>query len=489
MDRIKIGSRREVCWDEYLIDQAQDVRVQMHHPEFRNVVLDCNAPWEGNRCGYFVLLNDQGQFRLYYRGLNYDIDQDAKPIKHFPATMCYAESSDGKSFQRVPVRKIPFWGTTDNNILLNTIRDNMFFFKDTNPDCASEALYKGLAEDKQALWLYESADGVNFEKKRMLINDGAYDSMNVAFWDAISEQYFLFYRGIHGAGTEGGKWTAQQGSARHTSSVRDVRVRTSKDFVTWSEPQMIRFDPARDDLELYTNQVQPYYRAKHMFIGFPTRYTDRYKDTQNFAYLPDKEHRGRLIRAEGRTGTAMTDAAVMTSRDGLYFRRTEEAFLTPGIERDWNWYYGDCYFAYGMAETDGDRPGSPREISMYAGGDYGVNSVKLCRYAIRLDGFFSWRCDYQPGTVVTKPLIFDGGILSINFATSALGYIRIRLLSEDGTPIDGFDSGRLFGDSVDRPVDFQGDLAILAEKPVRMEITMSDADLYSFRFTPKVNLC
>ena len=241
MGAINIGSRREVCWDEYLIDQADGVRAQMHRPEFRNVVLDCNAPWEGNECGYFVLLNDQEQFRLYYRGMNYDIDQDARPIKYAHATICYAESRDGKTFRRVPVHKVPFWGTADNNIILNTIRDNIYFFKDTNPNCAPEALYKGLGEADQALWLYESADGVNFEKKRVLADDGAYDSMNVAFWDENTEQYFLFYRGVHGVGTADGKWTAQQGGVRHHDDiVRDVRVRTSKDFVTCTQ---IKFNP------------------------------------------------------------------------------------------------------------------------------------------------------------------------------------------------------------------------------------------------------
>ena len=103
MDIINIGSRREVCWDEYLIDQAEDVREQMHRPEFRDVVLDCNAPWEGNNCGYFVLLNDQEQFRLYYNGYNYGVDLDAKPIRG-KVRICYAESRDGKTFRRVPVR-------------------------------------------------------------------------------------------------------------------------------------------------------------------------------------------------------------------------------------------------------------------------------------------------------------------------------------------------------------------------------------------------
>ena len=492
METINIGSRREVCWDEHLMDQAQGVRVQMHRPEYRGVALICDAPWEGNSCGYFVLVNDRGLFRLYFGSQVRGIDPNAKMIRG-QMFVCYAESRDGKTFHHVPLRNIPLWGRTDNGIVLDSIRDNFYVFKDANPDCPPEALYKGLSgEGNQKLWLYESADGVKFERKRVLVDDGAYDSMNVAFWDEVTEQYFVFYRGVHGEGTVNGKWTLTQARARHNKVVRDVRVRTSKDFVNWSEPQRIIFDPERDDLELYVNQVQPYYRAKHMFIGFPVRYLDRYEDAQNFAYLPDKKHRDLMIRAEGRTGTAMTDAVVMTSRDGLHFRRTEEAFLTPGIERYRNWYYGDCYFAYGMAETDSERPGSPREISMYVREGRGYlpwEPFKLHRHAIRLDGFLSWRCDYQPGTVVTKPLIFDGDLLSINFATSALGHVRIRLLSGDGTPIEGFDSGKLFGDSVDRPVDFQGSLSTLAGKPVRMEISMSDADLYSFRFTPEVNFC
>ena len=493
MDIINIGSRREVCWDEHLIDQIQGVRVQMHRPEYRGVALVCDTSWEGNACGYFVLLNDRGKFRLYYGSNTRGIDQNGKVFTASrQQSVCYAESCDGKTFRQVPVNRVPFWGRTDNSII-HTIRDNFYVFKDTNPDCPPEALYKGLSgEGDQKLWLYESADGVNFERKGVLVDDGAYDSMNVAFWDEVTEQYFVFYRGVHGEGTVNGKWTMEQARARHNDVVRDIRVRTSKDFVNWSEPQMIIYDPERDDVELYVNQVQPYYRAKHMFIGFPTRYMDRYEDAQNFAYLPDKAHLDLMIRAAGRIGTAMTDAVVMTSRDGLHFRRTEEAFLPPGIEREHNWRYGDCYFAYGMAETDGDRPGSPREISMYVQESRGFvpgESARLCRYALRLDGFLSWRCDYQPGTVVTKPLIFDGDLLSINFATSALGHVRIRLLTAGGTPIDGFDSGKLFGDSVDRPVDFQGSLSALAGKPVRLEISMSDADLYSFRFTPKVNFC
>lgn len=483
MEALKIGTRREVCWDEALMAKAEGVHVQMHRPEFRNVAMVCDAPWEGNCSGYFTLIPDEGQFRLYYRGSNLPVDNDGVVPPRHKAFMCYAESKDGKTFTRPNTEVIPFWGRKENNIILDSIRDNMYFFRDTNPDCPADARYKGLAEAEDALFYYKSADGVHFEKVRLLADDGAYDSMNIAFWDDETQQYFFFYRGLHGVGAPDGKWVHTEERAMHTTVIRDVRVRTSKDFLNWSEPQMIRFAPDQEDTELYTNQVQKYYRAKHMFVGFPARYVDRYEDAQNFPQLPNWELRRKLIRNWGRSGTAMTDAIIMTSRDGYDFRRTDEAFLTPGIERDSNWYYGDGYFCYGMAETTSEIPGAPNEISMYLGFDYRVNGVKLCRYAVRLDGFFSWHCDFTPGQVVTKPILFAGDELSMNFATSAAGYVRIRLLDTDGTPLEGYDSGRLFGDSVDRKVVFEAPLSKLAGKPVCMEVSMRDAELYAFQFT------
>jgi homogentisate 1,2-dioxygenase len=72
--------------------------------------------------------------------------------------------------------------------------------------------------------------------------------------------------------------------------------------------------------------------------------------------------------------------------------------------------------------------------------------------------------------------------LEINFKTSALGGVRIEILDEAGAPMEGYDSGRLFGNSLSRPVDFDAPLSALAGKAVRLRITLTDADLYSFRF-------
>ena len=484
MNITNIGSRREVCWDDTLIERAEGMKIEMHKPSYRNDALICDKPWEGNVCCYFSLIHDDGKLRLYYRGRNYDVNADGSAADKVTQTaMCAAISDDGITFHRINAGIVSRDGNSDNNILTEDIRDNMFFFKDTNPACPPEARFKALAERKDGLGLFESADGVHFEEKRILANDGAYDSLNVCFWDEETKQYYLFYRGVHGEGTVNGKWAEGAGKARHTTVVRDIRMRISKDFMNWSEPQILQYGDEAEDLELYTNCVQKYYRAPHMFIGFPTRYSDRHKDTASFPYLPDREHRERYIKLSGRGGTVMTDTCIMTSRDGVNFRRSDKAFMTPGPERGNNWYYGDGYLCHGMVETPSPIAGEPNELSLYMPVNYRSGNVVLRRYGIRIDGFFSWGADLKGGKVVTKPIIFTGDTLSMNFATSALGSVRVRILDADGNPIEGYDSGNHFGDSINRPILFEKPLADLSGTPIRLEISINDADLYSFQFT------
>ena len=261
-------------------------------------------------------------------------------------------------------------------------------------------------------------------------------------------------------------------------------MRTSPDFKNWDEPRQISFTPERDDVDLYVNNVQKYYRADHVFIGFPVRYQDRYKDgEQNYRQLPGLENRTYLYKERlPRIGTVITDSLIMTSRDGETFRRTEEAFLSPGIESLDNWIYGDCYFYHGMVQTPSDIEGAPDEISMYAVRGYLSERIRLCRYAIRLDGFFSWHSDYCGGVLITKPFIFSGNDLKINFATSGAGHLRFQLTDKEGNLLEGYDSGKVFGDSVDRTVCFSKPLSELCGKEVRIQLSMKDADLYSFKF-------
>jgi hypothetical protein len=99
----------------------------------------------------------------------------------------------------------------------------------------------------------------------------------------------------------------------------------------------------------------------------------------------------------------------------------------------------------------------------------------------------SVRAPLSGGEFVTKPLVFAGGELVINFSTSAAGSIRAEIQDTQGNPLEGFgitDSSEIYGDEIEYRVTWKGnsDLSRLAGKAVRLRFVLRDADLYSLRF-------
>ena len=103
-------------------------------------------------------------------------------------------------------------------------------------------------------------------------------------------------------------------------------------------------------------------------------------------------------------------------------------------------------------------------------------------------GIIDVECGYAGGHAITKPLIFAGRELSLNFSTSAAGGVKVGFEEVDGTPIPGFsveDCVMQIGNEIDRRVSWKSgrDVSALAGKPVRLRFSMKDADVYSFQFT------
>ncbi len=499
--RIELGNTREVCWDLYLAETLEGVSLKMHKPVRKNIVMTCDKPWEGCTTGYLDLMKVGDVFRMYYRcsdlyvgdflKLQEEAEKNEAPDftggAYGNGCICMAESKDGKTFTRPKICKFDFPGEKENNIVFskdNEFIDNFSIFYDENPACPPEEKFKGLLyregdDMENFLDYYRSPDGIDFTFDHVLPVRGKYDSFNIVLWDKKTEQYFFYYRDYHKP--DGSPTTCKDVDLVY--DIRDIRVATSKDFVTWEKHGMIDFGPDAEDIPLYTSNITKYFRSENMFWGLPVRYCDRREDEQNFKdlVLPRIDRYASLEKL-GREVSALTDAVLITSRDGFRFNRTDEAFRTPGPENGSNWIYGDCYHAYGAFETESDFPGEANEISLYAGHGYRTRPLDIVRYTLRLDGFFSWHADYCGGRVLTKPFTFSGETLSINFETSVRGYVQIQICDEAGEPIPGYDGGRLFGNSVDRTVRFEKDLSLLAGKPVRLRIEMKDSELYSFIF-------
>jgi hypothetical protein len=438
------GTRLEPFVDDYLIEKVTgDVRQHLHRPEPKEVVLTTNAPWEGNTCAYYTVFRDHSLYRMYYRGWHH---KGKKPV-HRDVT-CYAESKDGVHWTKPELGLFEFNGSKKNNIVWDGIGTHCFIaFRDGNPDCPPDAKYKGMGRGhpkaKRGLYLFKSSDGIHWKmiQDKPAITEGAFDSQNLAFWDSHAGLYREYHRTF-------------------VNNVRAIMTGTSKDFVNWTKPVLLKYGDAPTQ-QLYTNAVQPYERAPHILIGFPTR------------YLPKQGQR--------------VEPTFMASRDGVTFKRWLDPVIPESAPKDRSGNRSN-YMAWGIVEL----PDRPNHLSVYASEAYytGPDS-RLRRFEYRKDGFVSIRGGSKGGELVTKSLMIGklAERLVVNLKTAKGGSVRIGLESPDGKPLDGYgveDCKPLTGDTIrGHPAWKDGsDISTLKGKAVRLRFQIRNADVYSIQFQP-----
>ena len=437
---VSLESRRELFVDGYLVDKLSGAAVRrMHHPQRRAVALELDAPWEGPTSAYFTVMPVDGKVRIYFRG-------SGQGNSHEVA--CVAESDDGLHFTRPKLGLFEWEGNKDNSIVwMGAGTHNFTPFLDTNPAAPADQRFKALASagPKASLVAFVSADGYRWRKLRdePVITKGAFDSQNLAFWDPERKLYVEYHRQCR-------------------DGFRDILTATSPDFVTWPEPEFLEYGDAAKE-HLYTNAITPYFRAPHIYLGFPNRLM---------------EQRQKIADAPG--GAGVNDGLLMSSRDMIHFERWPEAFIYPALD-DENWTDRNNYVAWGII------PLNEREIGIYSTDHYRHATARLWLNTLRTDGFASVYAPMAGGQLLTRPFTFTGQHLEINYATSAAGSLRFALCDEAGDALPGFtlgDSEVLFGNELAHVVKWRGgsDVSALAGRTVRLRVNLKDADLFSLRF-------
>jgi hypothetical protein len=484
---INIASRLELFVDDFLIDKLTGgANLKLHAPVPKEIALVHDAPWEGIGCGYHNVFKDGDLYRMYYKAWPLETPDG----KHSKDLNCgYAESRDGINWVKPNLGIHEFNGSKNNNIVFTSGSFHGFdldaahpaVFKDENPNVAPDARYKAILishKTKRGLVAFKSPDGINWSliSDNPIITNGAFDSQNLAFWDPVRKEYRAYWR-----------YFSEETEASRYKGIRAIRTARSADFIHWKDEQDLRYTDSPEE-HLYTNQVKPYHRAPHIFIGFPSRYIDR-GWSESMRRLPEQKERQKRSALAARYGTALSEGLFMSSRDGVTFKRWKEAFLRPGVERNGSWTYGDNYFAWHVVETKPGSETAPNELSLYATENFWKGEgTALRRYTLRLDGFVSVNAPMSGGEIVTKPLTFTGNTLLLNFSTSAAGDIKVEILDEKGQPIPGYtidDCSDVFGDTVSRPVHWKDkgtDVAALQGKKVKLRFVLRDADLYSMQF-------
>ena len=500
-----IGTKRQFFFNHALLDtEKSTARIQLgDKPIRREKIMTFHELWENNRVSYpsFFYDKEEKKYKMYYcASMRKDLNSiDAHEMDVPDMRFCYAESLDGLNWVKPNLGLYPVNGDYNNNVIIdhdagNTF-DNFFVYKDINPNCPPDELYKGIAYDtrgpetprrsgmdsNRVLLLFKSADGIHFNPEGELLDlEGRFDTHNTVYWDPEDQLYHMYFRDL----TVG--YCAPEIETKVW--VRLVYHATSKDFRTWENAEPLRYQEGSPETQMYTNGVIPYYRGDGMWIGFPSRYFEYSTWMPNHDYLPANKERKDLFGVMSRCATAVTDCGFMYSENKTDWYRFDEAYFTPGPENQDNWFYGCCYPAVGMMENTNDF--GEKELAMimpitkWNRKDEGflLKYVELYRYTMRVDGFACVHADGKGAEALTQPFTFEGSKLEMNFRTSAGGYIDVSLTDEDGNVLEGFGKVRIFGDSLERPVDFAGDLTTLNGKIVRMKLEMADADAFSFRF-------
>ena len=443
---IHIGTDRQLFVDNFWIAEMQGVTQRLHEPVRREVVISPEHPWERGGVSYMVTFREGDRFRAWYR-----CDQEMPIHDTRQPLIAYAESTDGVHWEKPRLGLIEFQNSKENNLVWTGPGNNMSPFLDGNPDALDEERYKAIVRTGDVLALV-SPDGLRWRlmQDAPILTDQPFDSHNIAFWDVEREEYVAYTRGVAGKGN-------------FINGVRWIRRTTSKDFRHWTPLEPI--DTGETPFEhLYTNACVPYERSPGVYLMFPSRFVPEREPIPGWKY-----------------GSGVNDIVIMSSRDGRHFNRSfMEAFVRPGLDEG-NWHERGMFMERGILQT------SPDELSLYGMENWRLPTVHIRRFSLRTDGFVSVRAGYTGGEFVTRPLIFTGDSLRLNFSTSAVGFVRVEIQDAEGHPQPGFaldECPAIFGDAIDGTVRWEsrGDMRLLAGQPVRLRFTLKDADLFAFRF-------
>ncbi len=437
---VDVGNRLELFVDNHLIGKLKgDIRQQLQKPEPKEVVFVTDESWEGNTSGYYTFFQDGDIYRMIYRGWQHDAKMKAE---HKEIT-CYAESKDGIHWKKPNLGLFEWKGSKKNNIvMLGAGTHNFTAFRDDNPKTPAKSRYKAFGGGGGGLLAFESPDCQHWKliQKKPVITRGAFDSQNLAFWDKDRKEYRAYWRIFTRGVTTKKNWKP--------AGYRAIRTATSKDFITWKNEADLTYSKGTPHEHLYTNAIQKYFRAPHLYIGFPTRYDSK---------------------------SQQVEPILMISRDGAKFHRYADAVIPRTAPKDRN-HNRSNYMAWGMFQL----PDKPKEISVYATENYYERSPgRVRRFVYRVDGFVALHSGEKRGQLTTKLLRYKGNRLLLNYVVHKGGSLLVEVVNEKGKVIGT--SKPISGDAVDAPVTWQ-QKPKLSSGIVQLRIKLKNADLFSLRF-------
>jgi len=436
---IKIGSRKHVFIDEVIIAKKRNVRLRVNppgNPVFTNIRIHGDTPFFGHDGKIWTL-----------RTPAYSSDEGA---------IVLFVSDDGINFQKPDLGVIEHDGSRHNNLLFLHVPCWGRFFKDPNPNIKAEERFKFTGWIAQrGIYLYFSPDAIHWRRNETCMLPFVSGGGCETFWDDQRGVYVNLLKRDGSYSTGDYPAYGRGGTLFETREVGKAwpfKELANPYYEGWPYPAVTGegitvfgpdlFNPNRG--HVFRTRAVKYPWAPDTYVAFLARnaHTElavsrdcirwHIYDTDNVEpYLP------RSLQVDGES------VGLGWVQDGMVRR-------------------GDTIWQYSNA----GRP----------------NTVRLSQ---RLDGFVSLDAGEQTGTIITRPIVFDGEKLVLNAASK--GFVKVGILTLPGREIAGFgvkDCQQIQSDSIRHVVSWAGksNVGNLAGQVVRLRFEMQDAKLYAFGF-------
>jgi hypothetical protein len=406
-------------------------------------------------------------FQLWYNIFIRDEASEQTPPAARPSTaywrghreegLLYAESVDGLRWEKPELGIVSFNGSTRNNMVMDTASHGLHgvgVLRDAaDPDRARRYKAFLLDEPTQRMAVAFSPDGLHWTPpldwdEHTAIGDAHPNTLRLP----DGSGYVGFMRGLQGEGSAAGHAPGPQRLLRRT---------VSRDFVHWSQPEVVLEGSGRDD-QIYS---MPVAYMHGIYLGLPAIFHAGDRAAPNWdavdtelAWSHDSQHWQRVC-----PGTALIPRGPGSYPNGGF----------------------DCGCIYAAAPL---LVGDQQHI-YYAGSDSthtGFRDGSFCLATLPQDRFAGYAVadSSAPGLLTTAALLVDGPALAVNVDTGN-GSLRVAVHAANGSPIPGFalDDCKLATDGglAVEPC-WAAEFGRLRGRQVRLVFELRNAVLFAFGF-------
>ena len=437
-----------------------------------SAVLEPETEWEGNRVYIYgsVMRDPEGGFRMWYLGRPQPETVVADNLNrveglgmveglrnHGFDLVLYATSPDGRKWTRPDQELYSYNSSRANNIVFD-LHSPSILLDESDPDPGRR--YKMVGAFDGNYYAAVSPDGIHWRNEREEPILEHSDTISLA-QDPSTNEYLAFHK----------RYTNVRGYSR-----RVVWLSRSRDFESWIEPKLALAPDEIDDAwvtrlpertEIYNLSVYPHAGG---YLGFPTIFRLK-KQLDRKDVLPGQSPVDGPI-----------DVQLATSRDGLAWHRPypRTIMIPRGLPGTF-----DAGAILGVATAPLNVEDETwlyyTAITTGHGGPLPAKRIAIGRAVWRRDGFGSLNAGPVGGKLETSPLHVEGGVIVVN-ADASRGELRVAVLEENGTPIEGMaarDCDPLRADDLRWKPSWGEKTKVPSDRPIRVVIEMASTRLFS----------